>query len=141
MAEQHIVLTRESRIDLRSTGIWAMIISVLGIIGVTILIISGFSMIFIAPNSLGAGNMNSFDMKVFSYMGIFFLILAFIFLIPCVYLFRFSLHAMKADSSAIFQVETTFKFLKKAFMSYVIISGVSILLYFVWIGMAMTSLQ
>jgi len=140
LADQHIILTRESRIDLRSAGTWAMMISVLGIIGVVILIISGISLLFFVSNTgISGPDLNRPD--VFNYMGLFFFLMAAIFLIPCIYLFRFSLHAMKADSSAIFQIETTFKFLKKAFMSYVIIVGVSIILYFIWFGMAMTSFQ
>lgn len=114
--------------DLKSAGGWAMFLAVLGFIGVAILLLTGVGMS--ALSMVGMDNKQFLSNLPFStlYLGIMYLVLGAIYLVPIIYLFRFAQKAREAGKTfAIATVEDGARFLRKHYQ----ITGIMVILLLV----------
>lgn len=131
-AEAGLALNSQGRRELKSAGIWGLIMSIFGFLSAGIMSLSGFSIL--AVFNSGMPGMDQPGMEAMNGMGILIIVLGLIFMLPVVYLLRFSIKAMKAESKIdTYDLGLTISLLKKSFMSYAIIVLVSFIFYIIWI--------
>lgn len=114
--------------DLKTAGGWAMFLAVLGFVGVAILLLTGIGMS--AFSVVGSGDNEFSDALPFStlYLGVMYLVLGAIYVVPVLYLFRFAQKAREAGRTfAISTVEDGVRFLRKHYQ----ITGIMVILLMV----------
>jgi hypothetical protein len=111
-----LVLTPQSCLFLKETAKWAKFLSIMGFIGVGLMVIMGFSMSaimsFVMPQSTGMSS--EIPTFVFSVVyPIVYLILGGIYIVPIYFLYKFSINMVKAlTSSDTLLLTDAFGFLK-----------------------------
>lgn len=129
LAEANVVLTPGAQKHLRTSGIWGILLSIFGFLYSATIIFGGGG-IMVMSSTLGLGAQEG----VMTGMGIFMIISGLVFIIPMVYLLRFSILSLKAGASMKTYVLTdAISHLKTFFMSLGIVTLLSVFLYFVWI--------
>lgn len=111
--------------DLKTAGGWAMFLAVLGFVGVAILLLTGIGMT--AFSVVGSGDNEFSSALPFStlYLGVMYLVLGAIYVVPVLYLFRFAQKAREAGRTfAISTVEDGVRFLRKHYQ----ITGIMVIL-------------
>jgi hypothetical protein len=129
LAEVNIVLTPGAQGHLRTTGIWGIILSIMGFLYSGIIIIGGIS-VMVMSSTMGLGA----EEGIITGMGIFMTIIGLIFIVPMIFLLRFSILSLKAGASMkTYMLTDAISYLKTFFMSFGIITLLSVFLYFIWI--------
>jgi len=133
LAEHGIALSARAQKDLRKTGMWGILLSIFGFIYVLVIIFSGIVMLTMFQ-TIGAGIPAS-QQGAMTSMGVFVIIGGAVFIVPVIFLLRFSINALKANASMKSDTLTeTISHLKLSFMTFGLMILFSMLLYFGWIA-------
>ena len=131
LAEHGIVLSTGAQKDLRTAGMWGILLSIFGFIYALIIVFSGITMltIFQTMPSIPASQQGTL-----SGMGVFMIIAGLAFIVPTFFLLRFSMNALKANSSMkTYTLTETMSHLKLSFMTFGLMILFSMFLYFIGI--------
>lgn len=129
LAEANVVLTPGAQSHLRTSGIWGILLSIFGFLYSMIIVLAGISIITMS-STLGLGSQEG----VMTGMGVFMIVMGLVFIIPIVFLLRFSIQSLKAGASMkTYMLTNAISHLKTFFMTFGIMTLLSVLLYFIWI--------
>ncbi len=125
-ADNGAILTNETQKEFRTIGIWSLLLAIFGVLFILMFLLSSVSFFMMFTSS------NVPELEAMKGLGFLMLIMSSIFVVPVVFLFRFSFKALKmrkiSDSN---EVLKTIQFLKSFFLYLVIsIIGSFILMMF-----------
>ena len=126
--ESGMALSTDARRFLYETSRWAQFLAILGFVGAGILVIMGFAMM-----AMGGMLADSFAQLGFppAAFGLFYIVLALIYIFPSLYLYQFSTRTKTAiQGSNPSQLTEGLGYLKSTFKFYGIMAIVFIALYF-----------
>ena len=127
LAAANVVLTPGAQGHLRTAGIWGILLSILGFLYLGMIVIGGIS-IMMMSSTMGLGAQEG----VMTAMGIFMMLMGLIFIVPTVFLLRFSILSLKAGASMkTYMLTDAISYLKTFFMSFGILTLLFIALYFI----------
>lgn len=129
LAAANVVLTPGAQGHLRTAGIWGILLSIMGFLYAAMIVVSGI-FLTVMSSTMGLGAQEG----IMTGMGIFMIIMGLIFIIPMVFLLRFSILSLKAGAAMkTYMLTNAISHLKTFFMSFGIMTLLSIALYFIWI--------
>jgi len=117
--KQHLLVTPEIQAYLQTTSKWATFLAILGFIGTILMTLCGLLMTVLGGTLSSLTNTpgNPIGTAILPFMGIFYLVIAFLYFLPSLYLFQFSEKTKKAINNnnqellsiGLGKLKTTFK--------------------------------
>lgn len=141
MENQNLSLTETSREYLREGAKWAYFLSILGFIGIGLMVIMGLFMgsIMASVGSM-AGGSNDMGMMGGSFFTILYILMAALYFFPVYYLYKFSSNAKAAvDSNDDLTLETALGYLKSHYKFIGILTIVVLSIYLLFFIGAMVA--
>lgn len=129
---QNLLVTAEIQTYLRTASSWATFLAILGFIGSFLMILIGLAITLIGGTLSSLSNTpdSAIGSAILPYMGIFYIIIAAVYLLPALYLFQFAEKTKKAIdnynqellSAGLEKLKSTFKTLGIMTITFIVIT-------------------